>query len=137
MINLILVRHGQSQWNLENRFTGWYDAALTKAGVVEAEKAGSLIKSLGLNFNYGFTSYQTRAIKTFEAILETSNIEISNVIKAWQLNERHYGGLQGLNKEETKKKLKEHDLKHSVSLNLMLSLLEADRLTFELCKHVF
>ena len=104
MINLILVRHGQSQWNLENRFTGWYDAALTKAGVVEAEKAGSLIKSLGLNFNYGFTSYQTRAIKTFEAILETSNIEISNVIKAWQLNESHYGGLQGLNKEETAKK---------------------------------
>ncbi len=104
MINLILIRHGQSQWNLENRFTGWYDAELTKQGIEEAKKAGILIKELGISFNYGFTSFQTRAIKTFETILECSGIKIPNVTKAWQLNERHYGGLQGLNKEETANK---------------------------------
>ena len=104
MINLILVRHGQSQWNLENRFTGWYDAELTDKGLKEAEKAGLLIKNLGLKFNYGFTSYQTRAIKTFDTILKTSDIKNINIAKAWQLNERHYGGLQGLNKDETAKK---------------------------------
>ena len=104
MINLILIRHGQSQWNLENRFTGWYDADLTKKGLEEADKAGLLIKELGLKFNYGFTSFQTRAIKTFETILKSSEINIPHVTKAWQLNERHYGGLQGLNKEETAKK---------------------------------
>ena len=104
MINLILIRHGQSQWNLENRFTGWYDADLTKKGLEEADKAGLLIKKLGLKFNYGFTSFQTRAIKTFETILKSSEINIPHVTKAWQLNERHYGGLQGLNKEETAKK---------------------------------
>ena len=104
MINLILIRHGQSQWNLENRFTGWYDADLTQKGIEEAKKAGLLIKELGLKFNYGFTSFQTRAIKTFDTILKTSEINIPNITKAWQLNERHYGGLQGLNKEETAKK---------------------------------
>ena len=104
MINLILVRHGQSKWNLENRFTGWYDAELTDKGLKEAQKAGLLIKNLGLKFNYGFTSYQTRAIKTFETILKTSDIESLNITKAWQLNERHYGSLQGLNKDETAKK---------------------------------
>ena len=104
MINLILVRHGQSQWNLENRFTGWYDAELTEKGLIEAQKAGLLIKNLGLKFNYGFTSYQTRAIKTFETILKTSDIKSLNITKAWQLNERHYGSLQGLNKDETAKK---------------------------------
>ena len=104
MINLILIRHGQSQWNLENRFTGWYDADLTKKGLEEADKAGLLIKELGLKFNYGFTSFQTRAIKTFETILKSSEINTPHITKAWQLNERHYGGLQGLNKEETAKK---------------------------------
>ena len=104
MINLILVRHGQSQWNLENRFTGWDDAELTDKGLEEAQKAGLLIKNLGLKFNYGFTSYQTRAIKTFETILKTSDIKNLSITKAWQLNERHYGSLQGLNKDETAKK---------------------------------
>ena len=104
MINLILVRHGQSQWNLENRFTGWYDAELTNNGLEEARNAGLLIKNLGIKFNYGFTSYQTRAIKTFETILKTSGIKILSITKAWQLNERHYGSLQGLNKDETAKK---------------------------------
>ena len=90
MINLILIRHGQSQWNLENKFTGWYDADLTKKGLEEADKAGLLIKELGLKFNYGFTSFQTRAIKTFETILKSSEINIPHVTKAWQLNERHW-----------------------------------------------
>ncbi len=104
MINLILIRHGQSQWNLENRFTGWYDAELTEKGIEEAKKAGLLIKELGLSFNFGFSSFQQRAIKTLENILLTSELKIPNIIKAWQLNERHYGALQGLNKSETAKK---------------------------------
>ena len=104
MINLILIRHGQSQWNLENRFTGWYDAELTEKGIEEAKKAGLLIKELGLSFNFGFSSFQQRAIKTLENILLTSELQIPNIIKAWQLNERHYGALQGLNKSETAKK---------------------------------
>ena len=104
MINLILIRHGQSQWNLENRFTGWYDAELTEKGIEEAKKAGLLIKELGLSFNFCFSSFQQRAIKTLENILLTSELQIPNIIKAWQLNERHYGALQGLNKSETAKK---------------------------------
>ena len=104
MINLILIRHGQSQWNLENRFTGWYDADLTLKGIEEAKKAGLLIKNTGIKFNYAFTSFQKRAIKTLDNVIETSNLKISKIEKAWQLNERHYGGLQGLNKEETAKK---------------------------------
>ena len=104
MINLILIRHGQSQWNLENRFTGWYDADLTSKGIEEAKKAGLLIKNTGIKFNYAFTSFQKRAIKTLDNVIETSNLKISKIEKAWQLNERHYGGLQGLNKEETAKK---------------------------------
>jgi 2,3-bisphosphoglycerate-dependent phosphoglycerate mutase len=104
MINLILIRHGQSQWNLENRFTGWYDADLTSKGIEEAKKAGLLIKNTGIQFNYAFTSFQKRAIKTLDNVIETSNLKISKIEKAWQLNERHYGGLQGLNKEETAKK---------------------------------
>ena len=104
MINLILIRHGQSQWNLENRFTGWYDADLTSKGIEEAKKAGLLIKNTRIKFNYAFTSFQKRAIKTLDNVIETSNLKISKIEKAWQLNERHYGGLQGLNKEETAKK---------------------------------
>jgi 2,3-bisphosphoglycerate-dependent phosphoglycerate mutase len=104
MTNLILIRHGQSEWNLENRFTGWYDADLTKNGILEAETSGKLIKKLGLNFNYGFTSFQKRAIRTFDIILKVSELHVSHITKAWQLNERHYGALQGLNKAETAKK---------------------------------
>ena len=81
MKKIILLRHGQSQWNLENRFTGWYDAELTDKGLREAQKAGLLIKNLGLKFNYGFTSYQTRAIKTFDTILKTSDIKNLNITK--------------------------------------------------------
>ena len=111
MYNLILVRHGQSQWNLENRFTGWYDAELTKQGVEEAKQAGSLIKNLKLDFNFAFTSFQKRAILTLEEINKKLNLSIKNIFKAWELNERHYGALQGLNKEETAKKHGEQQVK--------------------------
>jgi hypothetical protein len=101
MANLILVRHGQSQWNLENRFTGWYDAELTEQGKEEAKKSGQLIHQLNINFEQAFTSFQKRAFNTLSIILE--EIDQKNLIttKAWQLNERHYGALQGLDKKET------------------------------------
>ena len=111
MYNLILVRHGQSQWNLENRFTGWYDAELTKHGIEEAQQAGSLIKNLNINFNFAFTSFQKRAIFTLDEINKKLDLSIKNIFKAWELNERHYGALQGLNKEETAKKHGEQQVK--------------------------
>jgi 2,3-bisphosphoglycerate-dependent phosphoglycerate mutase len=104
MTSLILIRHGQSQWNLENRFTGWYDAELTELGQKEAKKAGELIQKLNLNFAYAFTSFQKRAINTLNILLKESKINVPTIVKAWQLNERHYGGLQGLNKSETEQK---------------------------------
>ncbi len=104
MANLILVRHGQSQWNLENRFTGWYDAELTEQGKKEAKKSGELIKKLNIIFDLAFTSFQKRAINTLDIILKEISQKNLNTIRAWQLNERHYGGLQGLNKAETEKK---------------------------------
>ena len=100
---LILVRHGQSEWNLQKRFTGWVDVNLTPQGKLEACKAGELIKNLNLEINYFFCSYQKRAIETLNLILNTLRIKNDNTIKAWQLNERHYGELTGLNKDEMKK----------------------------------
>ena len=105
MSHLILVRHGQSEWNLQKRFTGWVDVELTPQGKLEACKAGELIKNLKLNLNHFFCSYQKRAIETLSLILNTLRIKNDNVTKAWQLNERNYGALTGLNKEEMKKKL--------------------------------
>ncbi len=104
MSKLVLVRHGQSQWNKENRFTGWYDVGLTANGTKEAKKAGTLLKKEGIDFDIAFTSYQQRAIKTLWLTLE--GIEQMHIpeTKAWQLNERHYGGLTGLNKDETREK---------------------------------
>ena len=107
MNNLILVRHGQSEWNLENRFTGWVDVDLAPKGKLEACKAGELIKEQKISFDNFFTSYQKRAINTLELILNTLRIKDNETIKAWQLNERHYGSLTGLNKDEMKKKLGE------------------------------
>ena len=104
MTKLILLRHGQSQWNLENRFTGWCDADLTEQGVSEAKKAGHLIKKKNIIFNFAFTSFQMRAIKTLSNLMEELDKPIKNITKAWQLNERHYGALQGLNKAEMAKK---------------------------------
>jgi 2,3-bisphosphoglycerate-dependent phosphoglycerate mutase len=101
---LILVRHGQSQWNLENRFTGWWDVDLTELGVSEAKEAGKLLVERGILPTRAFTSVQTRAIKTLHlALAEADRLWIPEV-KDWRLNERHYGGLTGLNKQETREK---------------------------------
>ena len=104
MSYLILVRHGQSEWNLENKFTGWVDVDLTKNGKIEAQKSGLLIKEKNINIDIYFSSIQLRANKTLEIIQDTLN-DKKNYIKAWQLNERHYGSLTGLNKIEMAKKL--------------------------------
>ena len=103
MSHLILIRHGQSEWNLQKRFTGWVDIELTSNGKLEACKAGELIKELKLDISYFFTSYQKRAIETLDLILNTLKIKDNKVVKAWELNERHYGALTGLNKDEMKK----------------------------------
>ena len=104
MPKLILVRHGQSQWNLENRFTGWWDVDLTDKGVAEAKAAGALMKEKGVWPTTCFTSFQTRAIKTLNLALEEMGRLWLPVTKDWRLNERHYGGLTGLNKQETRDK---------------------------------
>jgi 2,3-bisphosphoglycerate-dependent phosphoglycerate mutase len=101
MTKLILVRHGQSQWNLENRFTGWWDVDLTAQGVAEATAAGALLRDKGVLPTYAFTSLQTRAIKTLHLALEAAGRLWIPEVKHWRLNERHYGGLTGLDKAET------------------------------------
>ena len=115
MSHLILVRHGQSQWNLEKRFTGWVDVDLAPNGKLEACKAGELIKELKLNLDFFFCSYQKRAIETLNLILNTLRIKNNNVIKSWQLNERHYGALTGLNKDEMKIVIAPQAFKGSIS----------------------
>ncbi|MBD3730854.1 MAG: 2,3-diphosphoglycerate-dependent phosphoglycerate mutase [Sphingomonadales bacterium] len=104
MPTLILVRHGQSQWNLENRFTGWWDVDLTDKGVAEASAAGVLLAEKGLLPDVAFTSLQTRAIKTLHLALEACGRLWIPETKDWRLNERHYGGLTGLDKQETREK---------------------------------
>ena len=104
MKHLILLRHGQSEWNLENRFTGWTDVELSKQGMSEAEKAGELIARSGILPKYCFTSYLRRAIHTLNIALGAMDRDWVPVVKDWHLNERHYGALQGLNKAETAKK---------------------------------
>ena len=101
MPTLVLIRHGQSSWNLENRFTGWWDVDLTDQGVAEAKAAGELLAAKGLDFDICYTSFQTRAIKTLNIALEAMGRLWLPVEKDWRLNERHYGGLTGLNKAET------------------------------------
>ncbi len=101
MPSLVLLRHGQSTWNLEHRFTGWWDVDLTDRGVAEASAAGKAMAAAGLDFDCAFTSVQTRAIKTLNLALEAMDRLWLPVTKNWQLNERHYGGLTGLNKDET------------------------------------
>ena len=101
MPRLVLIRHGQSAWNLENRFTGWWDVDLTEKGVEEARAAGLLMKEKGIDSDLCFTSLQTRAIKTLNLALEEMGRLWLPVEKNWLLNERHYGGLTGLNKAET------------------------------------
>lgn len=104
MIKLVLVRHGQSMWNLENRFTGWTDVELSEQGIKEAKEAGKVLKEKGFNFDIAYTSVLKRANDTLKYILEELGEENIPVKKSWRLNERHYGALQGLNKDETKEK---------------------------------
>lgn len=101
MAKLVLIRHGQSEWNLSNQFTGWVDVDLSEKGVEEAKHAGELIKQAGLEFDQAYTSVLTRAIKTLHYVLEESGQLWIPEMKTWRLNERHYGALQGLNKKET------------------------------------
>ena len=111
MPTLVLIRHGQSSWNLENRFTGWWDVNLTDQGIEEARTAGELMAAKGLDFDLCFTSLQTRAIKTLNLALEAMGRLWLPVEKDWHLNERHYGGLTGLNKAETAAKHGEDQVK--------------------------
>ncbi|MFA6081301.1 MAG: 2,3-diphosphoglycerate-dependent phosphoglycerate mutase [Patescibacteria group bacterium] len=99
MYKFVIVRHGLSEWS--NRFTGWTDIGLAPSGIEETKKYGLKLKELGYTFDLGFTSYLKRGIKTLEIVLEAMGLSKIPVIKAWQLNERHYGALQGLNKPET------------------------------------
>lgn len=101
MIKLILVRHGQSIWNLENKFTGWTDVDLSENGVNEAIEAGKVLKEKGFSFDIAYTSVLKRANRTLDLILEELGEKDIPIYKSWRLNERHYGALQGLNKKET------------------------------------
>jgi len=103
MSHLILVRHGQSEWNFQKRFTGWVDIDLTAQGKLEAVKAGELIKEKKVKIDFFYSSLQKRAVNTLKLILNTLRIKDEKIIKAWELNERHYGALTGLNKDEMKK----------------------------------
>ena len=100
MPTLVLLRHGQSQWNLENRFTGWWDVDLSEQGIAEARAAGRMLADKGYEFDRCFTSVQTRAIRTLHLVLHELGTLWLPVAKDWRLNERHYGGLTGLNKQE-------------------------------------
>lgn len=101
MYKLVLIRHGESQWNKENRFTGWYDVDLSDKGLSEAKAAGQRLKAEGFEFDIAFTSVLTRAIRTLWNVLDELDQMYIPVHRHWRLNERHYGGLQGLNKAET------------------------------------
>lgn len=101
MDNLILIRHGQSRWNLENRFTGWVDVDLSENGVLEAKEAAKVLKKNDIEIDYVYTSVLKRSIQTAELILDILEKNELSLTKSWQLNERHYGALQGKNKKET------------------------------------
>ena len=101
MIKLVLIRHGESQWNKENRFTGWTDVDLSEKGVQEARNAGQRLLAAGFDFDLAYTSVLKRAIKTLDLVLEEMDLLWIPDEKSWRLNERHYGALQGLNKADT------------------------------------
>lgn len=111
MKKLVIIRHGQSQWNLENRFTGWADVPLTERGIEEAKKAGQTLKAKGFRFDLAYTSYLKRAIKTLWLALEEMDQMYIPVLNTWKLNEKHYGALTGLNKAETAAKYGEEQVK--------------------------
>lgn len=108
---LVLIRHGESTWNLENRFTGWTDVGLTPKGELEAHTGGKALREAGFTFDLAYTSVLKRAIKTLWIVMEEMGLEWIPVINAWQLNERHYGALQGLNKAEMAVKFGEDQVK--------------------------
>src|SRR5215813_1313793 len=101
MIKLVLLRHGESIWNLENRFTGWTDVDLTAKGIAEAHEAARLLAAEGFTFDVAYTSLLKRAIRTLWIVLDDMDLMWLPVVRDWRLNERHYGALQGLNKAET------------------------------------
>ena len=104
MKTIVLLRHGESTWNRENRFTGWTDVDLTELGIEEANHAGDLLKDKGMAFDQAYTSYLKRAVKTLNCVLDRLDQDWLPVAKSWRLNEKHYGMLQGLNKSETAQK---------------------------------
>lgn len=110
-MQLVLLRHGESDWNLQNRFTGWTDVDLTPKGVMEAHEGGRLLRDEGFVFDLAYTSVLKRAIRTLNFVLDDMDLAWIPVEKTWRLNERHYGSLQGLNKEETAKKYGEAQVK--------------------------
>nr|WP_274377486.1 2,3-diphosphoglycerate-dependent phosphoglycerate mutase [Halanaerobium hydrogeniformans] len=107
---IVFVRHGQSEWNLANKFTGWTDVDLSEQGIKEAEAAGEILEKEGFTFDLAFTSYLKRATKTLNIILDIMDLHWIPVIKSWKLNERHYGDLQGLNKAEMTEKVGEEQV---------------------------
>jgi len=109
-IQLVLLRHGESIWNKENRFTGWTDVDLSEKGIEEAKESGTLLKKEGFTFDVAFTSVLKRAIETLWFVLEEMDLEWIPVYRSWRLNERHYGALQGLNKSEMAKKFGEEQV---------------------------
>ena len=111
MHTLVLIRHGESEWNLENRFTGWTDVDLTEKGISEAKSAGRLLRESGFDFDLCYTSYLKRAIHTLNYVLDNMDRVWLPVQKSWKLNERHYGALQGLNKSETAEKYGEEQVR--------------------------
>ncbi len=111
MFKLVLIRHGESTWNKENRFTGWTDVDLSEKGREEAKKAGQVLKKEGYRFDIAFTSVLKRAIHTLQIVLEEMEINNISIEKSWRQNERHYGALQGLNKSETAQKYGEEQVK--------------------------
>ena len=110
MKRIVLLRHGESLWNKENRFTGWTDVDLSDKGIAEACKAGDMLKEAGFSFEAAYTSYLKRAVKTLNCVLDRLNEDWIPVEKSWRLNEKHYGILQGLNKRETADKYGEEQV---------------------------
>ncbi len=110
MYTLVIVRHGESTWNKENRFTGWTDVDLTEKGLIEATQAGKTLKDAGYSFDVAYTSYLKRCIKTMWNILEEMDLMWIPQFNSWRINERHYGALQGLNKSETTEKFGEEQV---------------------------
>jgi 2,3-bisphosphoglycerate-dependent phosphoglycerate mutase len=131
MKKIVLLRHGESVWNKENRFTGWTDVDLTEKGVAEAEKAGETLREYGFNFDKAYTSYLKRAVKTLNCVLDKMNLDWIPVEKNWRLNEKHYGELQGLNKAETAGKYGRNKCLYGAAAMTLL-LIRLQRMTLEI-----